>query len=182
MHPSSMENMKVARKHLGYLHTGEPIALDVGGVYKRPCDSYLRIFEDVIDSKRWIVVDIQDKPGVDVIMPGPYQIPFDDETFDLVVSGQMLEHCVNPFKSVAEMRRVLKTGCMMVLIAPSSGAAHGKRDGWRFGRDAFQFIAQDIGGLKIVDDWICVDAEHVRSRKWQDHVFVGEKLSYGEVG
>ena len=109
-------------------------------------------------------------------MSGPYSVDCPDNHFDLVVSGQMLEHCENPFKSVAEMKRVVKKGSCIVLIVPSTGPHHTKVDGWRFLDDAFRFICNDIGGIEIVADWIQRDAPDERSRKWSDHVFVGRKL------
>ena len=176
MHPSSVENMKKIRKHyLQYLNEiKNPKVLDVGGLYNHPQKTYLRLFED-IHGIEWTVADIVEHPSVDVVMTGPYSLPFKDETFDLVVSGQMLEHCSNPFKSVAEMKRVLKTGGRLALAAPSAGPRHDAQDGWRFMDDAFRFIAEDIGGIDIIADWIHKDAPDERSRKWQDHLFVGEK-------
>jgi len=177
MHPSSVENMKKIReKYLGYLNNiKNPKVIDVGGLYNQEHKTYLRLFED-IPGIQWTVCDIVEHPSVDHVMTGPYTLPFEDETFDLVVSGQMLEHCANPFKSVAEMKRVLKTGCRMALAAPSAGPCHDAQDGWRFIDDAFRFIAEDIGGIKIIADWIHKDAPDQRSRKWQDHLFVGEKI------
>ena len=174
MHPSSIENMKrVRERYLGYLgEVKTPRAADVGGIGK----SYSSLFEDLTDLQ-WTVCNIQEHKLVDVVMPGPYTIPVEDETFDLVVSGQMLEHCANPFKSVAEMTRVLKTGARLVLIAPSAGPYHAPPDAWRFLEDAFKFISEDVGNLRTVADWIDRDAPDERSRKWQDHIFVGEKLS-----
>lgn len=169
MHPSSLLNMREAKQHLAYLRPGAKV-LDVGGRGLKSDRSYKSIFPDT----DYHVADIEDGLGVTHVMPGPYELPFPDETFDLVVSGQMLEHCENPFKSVAEMKRVLKTGCRMVLIAPSTGPRHDKRDGWRFLDDAFLFIANDLG-LKVIADWIDTTAEDERSKKWRDHVFVGEK-------
>lgn len=178
MHPGSMENMKLIRKrHLAYLEGQHNLkVLDVGGLHDVPKKSYLRIFEDLIDIE-WTVCDIVTHPSVDVVMPDPFTMPFPDSTFDLVVSGQMLEHCLNPFKSVAEMKRVLKPKCRLAIIAPSSGPRHDPKDAWRFYDDAFQFIIQDVGGIKSIADWIQRDAPDERSRKWQDHMFVGEKLN-----
>ena len=178
MHPGAMENMKIIRKkYLQYMDTIEhPKVLDVGGLFDVPHKTYFRHFEN-IPNIDWTVCDIVKHHSVDVVMPGPFTMPFPDETFDLVVSGQMLEHCLNPFKSVAEMKRVLKTGCRMALAAPSAGPRHDPRDGWRFYEDAFKFIAEDIGGIRVIADWIQRDAPDERSRKWQDHMFVGEKIS-----
>ena len=116
MHPSSMENMKIARKkHLGYLDSIKPKVVDVGGMHDVPHKTYLRIFED-IPGIEWNVCDLVEHPSVTHVMTGPYKLPFEDDSVDLIVSGQMLEHCDNPFKSVAEMKRILKPGSRMVLI------------------------------------------------------------------
>lgn len=174
MHPSSRENMIRAKQYLSYLYERPEIRIiDVGGLYDQPHKTYLRLFEDH-PKINWTVADIVRHPSVDVVMPGPYTLPFEDETFDLVVSGQMLEHCKNPFKSVAEMRRVLKTGSFMVIIAPSAGPRHHTIDCWRFMDDAFKSIAEETG-LTVIADWIDLDAPDERSRKWADHVFVGKK-------
>lgn len=177
MHPSSVENMKKIREqYLQYLSDiKNPKVCDVGGLYDQPHKTYLRLFED-IPGLEWVVCDIKAHPSVDYVMTGPYRLPFADETFDLVISGQMLEHCSNPFKSVAEMKRVLKVGCCLALAAPSAGPRHDKQDGWRFMDDGFRFIAEDVGGIEIVADWIDYDAPDERSRKWQDHLFVGKRI------
>lgn len=174
MHPSSINNMKLVKTN--YLsHLANITILDVGGRgLTEDNRSYYPIFKDVCQS--YFVADIVDGPGVTHIMNGPYSLPFDDNTIDLVVSGQMLEHSSNPFKSVAEMNRVLRSGGYMVLIAPSSGPRHDTQDGWRFMDDAFKFIAEDVGNIDIVADWIDRKAPDERSRKWQDHIFVGKKL------
>lgn len=178
MHPGAMNNMKyIKEKYLAdYLNKlRHPIkVLDVGGIYDVPHKTYRKHFTEYLNMS-WTVTDIAKHPTTDVLLEEPYTYPFDNEYFDLVVSGQMLEHCVNPFKAVAEMKRVLKSGGMIVLSAPSAGPAHDVRDGWRFMDDGFQFIMEDIGGIETVADWIQTDAPDERSRKWQDHLFVGIK-------
>lgn len=170
MHPSSMENMKKVRnKYLTHIDKNS-IILDVGGRGLGSNRSYNPIFPD----STYYIADILDGTGVTHIMPGPYILPFEDNTFDLVVSGQMLEHCSNPFKSVAEMKRVLKPSCFIVLIAPSAGPYHDVQDCWRFQKDAWRAIADDVG-LTLVDQWITTNAPDDRSRKWKDNVFVGKK-------
>jgi len=177
MHPSSVENMKKVRaEYLTHLNTLSSIkVLDVGGIYDAEHKTYLRLYED-LPNLDWNICDIVDHPKVTARMTGPYTMPYADNTFDLLVSGQMLEHSSNPFKSVAEMNRVLKPDAYMVIIAPSAGPYHDVQDGWRFLKDAFRFIAEDVGNIEIVADWITTNAPDERSRKWQDHVFVGKKM------
>lgn len=174
MHPSSLNNMKKAKtKFLGDLPKNA-IILDIGGRGLENDRSYRAIFPNYT----YYVADIQSGLGVTHVMPGPYTLPFHDNYFDLVVSGQMLEHCSNPFKSVLEMKRILKPGSFIVLIAPSAGPRHDKQDCWRFMDDAWKAIADDVG-LILISQWITRDAPDARSRKWQDNVFVGQKPLIG---
>lgn len=168
-----MRNMSLVKsQHLKHIDATS-IILDVGGRGLASDRSYHSLFPN----STYYVADIEDGRGVTHKMPGPYTLPFDDDTFDLVVSGQMLEHCSNPFKSVNEMKRVLKPNAYIVLIAPSAGPRHDKQDGWRFMNDAFKFIVKDIGNMQIVADWIDKGpfAPNDRSSRWRDHVFVGKK-------
>lgn len=181
MHPSSLKNMRSVRTN--YLTTLIPgvTIVDVGGrgldmseswMKGQQDRSYYDIFRDL--DPNYCVADITAGPGVTHVMPGPYTLPFADGSVDLVVSGQMLEHCKNPFRSVAEMKRILKPGCIMVLIAPSMGKRHDVIDCWRFMDDAFRAIAEEVG-LKVIADWVDRRTHNDRSDLIQDHIFVGRK-------
>jgi len=52
------------------------------------------------------------------------RLPFGDETFDCVLSVQVLEHTPHPDNLVAEMARVLKKGGLLILNAPFSFRLH----------------------------------------------------------
>ena len=134
--------------------------------------SYYDIFRDL--QPEYCIADIKHGPGVTHVMPGPYELPFEDNTIDLLVSGQMLEHCKNPFRSVAEMKRVLKPNCYIVLIAPSMGKRHDVIDCWRFMDDAFKAIAEEVE-LTVIADWVDRTKHNDRSDLIQDHIFVGRK-------
>jgi SAM-dependent methyltransferase len=181
MHPSSLKNMREVReKYLSFL-SGNLTIVDIGGrgldmsqpwMKGQEDRSYYDIFRDL--EPIYYIADIEPGPGVTHVMPGPYTLPFEDNSVDLIVSGQMLEHCKNPFRSVAEMKRVLKPNCYMVLIAPSMGKRHDVIDCWRFMDDAFKAISEEVG-LKIVADWVDRKKHNDRSDLLQDHVFVGRK-------
>ena len=148
--------------------------LDVGGrsLGTSKDRSYKNIFKDI--SKEYLISDIVSGEGVTHIMPGPYTLPFDNEYFDLIVSGQTLEHVKNPFRSVKEMTRVLKKNGYIFLIAPSTGPRHDIIDCWRFMDDGFKAIAEE-SNLKVIADWIDKSAPDKRSRQWSDHIFIGQK-------
>ena len=116
-------------------------------------------------------------------MKHKYVIPEHSERFDIVVSGQTLEHIANPFKIFDELLRVLKTSGIIVIIVPSAGPRHDKKDYFRFMDDAFEgIVEQSKYEIKIIQDYIDHSAGDFRSQKWKDHVFVGQKLEdYIEV-
>jgi SAM-dependent methyltransferase len=49
-------------------------------------------------------------------------LPFADETFDLVWCSEVIEHLVDPAKSIEEMERVTKAGGDIVITTPNSYA------------------------------------------------------------
>lgn len=176
MHPSSLLNMQRLIAHYllpsGVLGAHARV-LDVGGRGLDSDRSYLPWFRP--HCREYSIADICEGLGVTHVMPGPFELPFPDNTFDVVVSGQMLEHSANPFKSMAEMKRVCRVGGYLAIIAPSAGPRHDTQDGWRFMNDAFRFIVEDIGGVETIVDYIDITATDERSAKWKDHIFLGRK-------
>lgn len=77
-----------------------------------------------------IVTDLHcfdDVAYVAVDMVGKF--PFDDATFDYVVSIEGIEHIADPFGFLAEVRRVLKPTGRLVLTTPNVGCLESR---WRF--------------------------------------------------
>lgn len=65
-------------------------------------------------------------------------LPFPDETFDLILSHEVIEHVADDRRAVAEMARVLKPGGRLALFCPNRGypvETHGVfwRGRYRFG-------------------------------------------------
>ncbi len=179
MHPSSMINMRKARIEISHIIGKNLDILDVGG---RSLDlkvkdrSYQEIWKDL--ARNYYIADIADGPGVTHVMQKQYSLPFDNCSIDLIVSGQTLEHVKNPFRLVKEMVRVLDQNNYIILIAPSTGPRHDKKDYWRFMDDAFSAIAEE-SGLTTVIDYIDNEAQDARSARWKDHVFIGQKIWKG---
>jgi SAM-dependent methyltransferase len=62
---------------------------------------------------------VPDDDGFHAIVPNPYTLPFEDGTFDLVVSTSVLEHAANKRECFEEIARVLRPGgCAMHLYPP----------------------------------------------------------------
>lgn len=63
--------------------------------------------------------DAQRHRDVTMVAGDLAQLPFDDETFDVVCSRSVLEHLSDPTAVFAEFRRVLKPGGRVVFLAPN---------------------------------------------------------------
>lgn len=90
-------------------------------------------------------------------------LPFADESFDFVVSDQVLEHVEgNPERAMQECHRVLRPGGVAVhttcLINPIHGAP---RDFWRFTPDGLRWLHRDWGSIVACDGWGNFDAWRV---------------------
>ena len=57
--------------------------------------------------------DIHRSPGTDVLCDG-HNLPFEGESFDVVLSSQVLEHLQEPWVAVAEIERVLRPAGVFV--------------------------------------------------------------------
>lgn len=79
-----------------------------------------------------IGVDLVSGAGVDVVADA-HMLPFSDETFDIVLCSEVLEHLHTPALAISEMRRVLRRGGLLLLttrfIFPIHDAPH---DYYRF--------------------------------------------------
>ena len=51
--------------------------------------------------------------------PSSEALPFADESFDLVICLETMEHLMNPYYALIEMRRVLKTGGRLIRSVPN---------------------------------------------------------------
>jgi SAM-dependent methyltransferase len=93
-----------------------------------------------------------------------------DDTYDLVISGQALEHVEFFWGTAFEIGRVLKPGGITALIAPSNGFEHRYPvDCWRFYADGMTALAKYLG-FEVVDvftDW--------GRDVWQDSILVMRK-------
>ena len=79
-----------------------------------------------------IATDVSFGPNTALICDA-HDIPFDDETFDGVVTQAVLEHVVDPYRCVSEVHRVLKPGGLVYAETPFMQQVHmGAYDFTRF--------------------------------------------------
>lgn len=61
------------------------------------------------------------RPNAHIICSAGEGLPFPDQTFDLILSHEVLEHVEDDRKAVTEMLRALKPGGRMVIFVPNRG-------------------------------------------------------------
>ncbi len=169
MHASSFENMeKCYRKYIagGVLEKKAALKiLDVGGANVN--GNYSDIFK--ADNIEYLGADIQPGEGVSIILEDPNTLPLEDNSIDIVISGQMLEHCPFFWMVFSEMVRVLNNSGFIFLIAPSAGPIHNYPvDCYRFYPDSYRALAKHAN-CYLIDLW------HDNRGPWNDLVGVFNK-------
>lgn len=149
MHKSSKDEMTELVRLYDAKTTEGYIVLDVGSY------DVNGNYRDIIPARaRYIGVDAIAGPNVDVVMPSEYSLPFEDGSIDLVICGQVVEHCRNPFKLIAEVARVMKPGAELYLTAPFVWREHRYPvDTFRYLPDGFKAIFDDAG-LFTASTWL----------------------------
>ena len=90
---------------------------------------------------KYMGVDLEAGPGVDMVLQDPHKLPFGDNEFDLIVSSSCFEHDAMFWLTFLECVRVLKPGGFLYVSAPSNGKYHAHpKDNWRFYPDSGQAL------------------------------------------
>jgi len=174
MHPNSINHMRALV--LRYLDRERPLVIGDVGSY-----DFTGSYRSLFDGPKWSYqgIDLTAGPNVDVVLESPYQFPFGDAHFDVLVSGQAFEHVKFFWLTWMEMVRTLKPGGFIFLIAPSRGPEHRYPvDCWRFYPDGFRALAEygEIECLEAHSDWAAYPG--ARGRVWGDTVGAFAKAPY----
>lgn len=98
----------------------------------------------------YLGVDLEAGDGVDRVEDGE-NLPVEwADTFGFVVCCEVLEHCLRPWRLVAELVRVCRPGGAVLVTARGFNAAgsfafHNPPDRWRFSLEAMRALLDDAG-------------------------------------
>jgi FkbM family methyltransferase len=148
MHQSAFDHISTAfRKH--YDPKRHRRALDVGS---RSVSEQKLTHRSVIAGTdlQYVGIDLGAGPNVDLVMEQPYVLPIEDDSIDIIFSGQVFEHIPYFWVTFVEMARVLRNGGFILLSAPSRGHQHSHpTDCWRFYPDGMLALAA-FTGLELI--------------------------------
>jgi SAM-dependent methyltransferase len=80
------------------------------------------------------------------------EIPISDSQLDGVVLTEVLEHCKDPVRALAEVHRVLRPGGLLLVTSPFIWSWHGTNsysDYWRFTRQGWELLLENFSDVSI---------------------------------
>ena len=178
MHKSSYLKMQYFKET--YLNPNEELKiLDIGSFDKDGNYNYGLI----LNEKKWTYHGLDLKPGnnIDIVVENAYdwEDEIEDETYDLVISGQAFEHIEFFWLTLEQVKRVLKPGGLFFLIVPSTGPVHkNPYDCYRFNENAMKAMAKYIN-LRVIEYGTNFDKI---SDPWYDSFVIARKPGPGSKG
>lgn len=137
--------------------------LDVGSMNVNTVGCHRDLLTDAYD---YTGIDLEPGDNVDIVLEDPYIYPFSDNTFDAVLTSNVLEHCKNPFKLMEECARVLKPGGVFLGCVPSVFPIHRYPvDCWRILPDGWEALFEHAG-LNLVKTY--ETQAQKRPRPWKN--------------
>lgn len=136
---------KITRKSLDaflqkYQSSVRTLDIGAGG------SSYDRFFPNRVS------IDIDEKRGPDIVGDA-HDLPFSDEEFEMILCTEVLEHLKDPFRAIAEMKRVLKARGMVIMttrfVYPLHDTPH---DYWRFTRYGLEELFKEWEIVELIPE------------------------------
>ena len=170
MHKSSMMKMEYFKK--SYLNSNEELKiLDIGSFDKTGNYNY----KMVLNGNKWTYhgMDLKEGNNVDMVIENPYDWKeIGKDTYDVVVTGQALEHMEFFWLTMEEINRVLKPGGLCCIIVPSKGPIHkNPYDCYRFNEDGVRSLAKFVK-FEILESGTTTDKI---SDPWYDSFVIAQK-------
>lgn len=72
-----------------------------------------------MDIGQKLLNEVQKKCSSNCVAGSILEIPFSNNTFDIVVSSEVIEHTPAPLEAITELHRVLKPGGILILTTPN---------------------------------------------------------------
>lgn len=149
MHLESIIEMeKNINKYCSHIIDEKKIIVDIGSY------NVNGTYENIVPYKwEYKGIDMEEGPNVDIVMKDPKKIPLDDDSVDVVISGQCIEHCKTPWILIKEMYRILKKERFCFITAPAIWAEHRYPiDCFRYYPDGMRSLMEEAG-FNVLDSY-----------------------------
>lgn len=171
MHESSYLKMEWFKNN--YLDVSRNLKiLDVGSLNYDGDTNYSHIFNEI--NWDYVGLDLEVGENVDIVVSDIYNwVEIEDNSYDVVISGQFFEHLEFFWLTMSQIERVLRPGGYVCIIAPSDGPKHGEKV-----KNCYKFFEEGLVALaKYVDlEVIHISVNNDESAKpWHDVCLVARK-------
>ena len=171
MHKSSYSKMEWFKNT--YLDLSENLnILDVGSRDPEGNYNYSTIFNEA--NWNYTGLDLIAGNNVDIVVTDIYNwFEIEDDTYDVIISGQYFEHLEFFWLTMSQIERVLKPGGYVCIIAPSDGPKHGHqvKNCYKFYEDGLKALAKYVG-LETIHASVDNSEE---AKPWHDACLVAQK-------
>lgn len=137
-------------------------------------------YRDLFNHRGWnyIGLDMSEGRNVDIVIKDPYSWKeIKSNYFEVVITGQTLEHIEYPWLTMCEISRILKYNGLCCVIVPSSGPEHKYPiDCYRFFPDGLKALA-NYANLAIIECYNCWedDPNYIGGNIFKDTVLICSK-------
>lgn len=133
----------------------------------------------IFDKGKYIGLDQESGPNVNIIASS-HKIPIEDNSIDIITCSSCFEHDDMFWISFLEFCRVIKSGGLIYINAPSNGPYHAYPvDNWRFYLDSWKALCKwgiwNKYNIVLVESYI--DSELSSCNNWYDSVGIFQKIS-----
>jgi hypothetical protein len=122
----------------------------------------------------WHTVDLRNDPALTYCALTEYQFPVESASYDIVLSGQVIEHVRQIWVWIGELARVCRVGGLVVTINPVSWPYHESPvDCWRMFPEGMKALYEHASLRVKLSRWESLEAtryrNHIpgRSAEWQ---------------
>lgn len=127
-------------------------------------------------AKKYTGIDQCAGRNVDVV-GSSHDMPFEDETYDIVISSSCFEHDDMFWVTFLEMCRILRREGLIFIQAPSNGPYHAHPvDNWRFYKDSWKALTKWAGkngyNLELLEGFVDKNTDGM----WYDSVGIYRKM------
>lgn len=131
-------------------------------------DSFPSTYQSLAEARlgssiEWHTLDMYDSPDLTYSNSREYSFDIPDETYDVVLSGQVIEHVEKPWRWVPELARVTKTGGLVITINPVSWGFHESPiDCWRIYPDGMRALYEESSIDVLSSRWESLETPQFR--------------------
>lgn len=132
---------------------------------------HLGSYRQFMKNPKWKYVGVDTLKGnnVDIVIL-ENRVPYEDNYFDFVISGQTIEHVEYPWVWFKELSRVLKSGGLCCVVAPAVLHEH------RYPIDTFRYYPDGMTALAKWSGLTVIETKRITvNHKMQDTYLIAKK-------